>query len=110
MSTALVLADAGKRENGRWKRNALTSISEDSRLSSAWKKSLEQAGQVLDHAPDLANAVVNADMALDAAFKEAEKRRDAERQLLADPGLARVSPAPDDSTGPGLTLGESQSR
>lgn len=81
MSTALVLGDAGRRENGRWKRGAL--VNQES-LNSDWKNKLTQAGAILDHAADLADQVVAGDLALDAAYREAEKRRDSERSLLEE--------------------------
>lgn len=82
MSTALVLVDAGRRENGRWKRGSID-IGESSNIS-AWRKAMDQAGKVLDHAADLAEAVVSGGMALDAALREAERRRDAERAQLEE--------------------------
>jgi len=65
MSTALVLLDAKGRENGRWKRGSGPAISEF-RNSSTWREVVSQAGIVLDHAPDLAEQVVNGALALDA--------------------------------------------
>src|SRR3546814_9402306 len=76
-----MLAKAGKRENGRWKRGSLAN---QESLNSDWKNKLTQAGIILDHAPGLADAVVAGRTALDAAFREAETRRDAERQALAE--------------------------
>lgn len=43
---------------------------------------MRYAGTILDHAPDLADAVVDGDLALDAAFRKAEDRRSAERMLV----------------------------
>lgn len=83
MSTALVLVDAGKRENGRWKRGSLD-IKDDRPLSDGWAKFMMRAGVVLDHAADLAEQVVSGDLAIDAAYREAEKRRDSERSLLEE--------------------------
>jgi hypothetical protein len=82
MSTALVLSDAGRRENGRWKRGSVA-IGESSN-SSAWRKQMDQAGQILDYAPELADDVVSGSIALDAAFRQAEQKRDAERLALAE--------------------------
>lgn len=82
MSTALVLSDAGKRENGRWKRG---SVVQDSELPGrAWQVAMNQAGAILDNAPELADDVVFGILALDAAFRQAEQARDAERQNLAE--------------------------
>lgn len=83
MSTALVLVDAGKRENGRWKRGALTNT-DNGKSTDNWLTHLKRAGLVLDHAPDLADSVVDGDLALDAAYKEAEKNRDEARSLLEE--------------------------
>lgn len=81
MSTALVLADDGRRENGRWKRG---SVVQDSELGRPWQVAMAQAGTILDHAPDLAESVVAGGLALDAAYREAEQRRDAERRKLEE--------------------------
>lgn len=82
MSTALVLSDAGKRNNGKWAYGSISNVEDSPR--STWIKHMSIAGFVLDHADDLASAVVAGEIALDAAFREAEKRRDAERQNLAE--------------------------
>lgn len=82
MSTALVLVDAGKRENGRWKRGALVGTSESG--SNQWAQRMAEAGAILDHAADLGEQVVEGTLALDAAYREAEKRRDSERSLLEE--------------------------
>lgn len=80
MSTALVLAADGRRENGRWKRGTVGSNGSVS--SAAWQQRLNEAGVVLDHAPDLADAVAAGELALDAAYKQAIENRDAERNKL----------------------------
>jgi hypothetical protein len=57
MATALVLAEDGRRVDGRWRRGA---ISQNPDLSpDAWRVAMVNAGTVLDYAPDLAAAVVN---------------------------------------------------
>lgn len=81
MSTALVLADAGKRENGRWKRGALPDSTES---RNTWQSAMTQAGTVLDFAPDLAADVVAGRVALDAAYRDAERRREYEREALEE--------------------------
>lgn len=83
MSTALVLVDAGKRENGRWAYRAVEGTFTESGKST-WRNALNQAGTILDHAADLAEQVVEGALALDAAYREAEKRRDSERSLLEE--------------------------
>ena len=47
-----------------------------------WQQRLKKCGTVLDFAPDLAAQVVDGSLTLDAAFKEAERNRDAERNRL----------------------------
>jgi hypothetical protein len=79
MATALVLEADGRRNDGRWKRG---SIKQDFALSDVLRVALVKAGTVLDFAPDLTQQVVDGDLALDAAFKEAERNRDAERNRL----------------------------
>lgn len=71
MSTALVLADSGKRANGKWAYGAVANVEDSPR--SVWIKHMSQAGVVLDHAPDLAEAVVAGTLALDAAHRQAER-------------------------------------
>src|SRR5690625_1027817 len=64
MATALVLADDGRRNNGRWKRGAVD-ITESGNNSSQWRQRLTESGVVIDFAPDLADQVVSGDIALD---------------------------------------------
>jgi hypothetical protein len=81
MSTALVLVDDGHRSEGRWARGSVPADTSGSG-SRQWAQRMAEAGTILDHAPDLADAVVSGDLALDAAYRQAEQRRDAERQRL----------------------------
>lgn len=73
MSTALVLAADGRRENGRWKRGSVGGNGDSS--NSAWVKAVQNAGVILDFKPDLAPDVVSGRIALDAAFREADAIR-----------------------------------
>lgn len=82
MATALMLAQDGRRKDGRWNYGALTELSESGQ--SDFRKRVNEAGTVLDHAPDLADQVVSGDLALDAAYKQALDARDAERQQLEE--------------------------
>lgn len=85
MATALVLAEDGRREGGRWRRGSVGAIQESLNSGEGqWRNSLTQAGAVLDHAPDLAQQVVAGDLALDAAYRQAVERRDAERTKLEE--------------------------
>ncbi len=52
MASALVLADDGRREGGRWRRNSVDAIGESA--NSAWRARLKEAGIILDYAADLA--------------------------------------------------------
>ena len=51
MASALVLADDGRRENGRWKRGSTEGISDI--RNSTHREALSQAGVILDYAPSL---------------------------------------------------------
>ncbi len=82
MSTALVLVEAGRREGGRWVGWSRTL--ENSPKSAGEQKALNNAGIVLDYAPELAEQVVNGALALDAAYRQACETRDAERNKLAE--------------------------
>lgn len=84
MSTALVLAADGRRHEGRWKRGSVVQNPELAEGRRAWQVAVANAGVVLDFAPDLAEAVVTGTLALDAAFRQAEDRRDAERKKLEE--------------------------
>lgn len=74
MATAKTLALSGQRANGRWK---YRSIESGKSSTSSEKKSMSKAGTVIDHAPDLADAVVNGATSLDAAHTEAQRRKQA---------------------------------
>lgn len=84
MSTALVLADDGKRDSGRWKRGSVANPDSGIIPGKTWQNQMNMAGVILDHASDLADSVVDGDLALDAAHKEAEKNRDEARSLLEE--------------------------
>lgn len=81
MSTALVLQADGRREHGRWKRDSLGD-SQRSLDSDSFKEYLRRAGIVLDWLPDHAARVIAGDLALDAAYKQADdlrRSKDAEK-------------------------------
>lgn len=80
MSTALVLAADGRRTGGRWRRGSVA-IGE-SPNSATWQAAVRDCGVILDHVPHLAEQVVDGSLALDAALRQAEQARDAERQKL----------------------------
>lgn len=84
MSTALVLAADGRRDNGRWKRGSVDLGIGDS-ANSAWQARLKECGVVLDYAPDLASSVVDGSMALSAAFDKADAvRQSAEHDVIKE--------------------------
>lgn len=83
MATALVLAADGKREGGRWKRGSVVNPESGISEGKTWQNLLINAGLILDHAPDLAPAVVAGQTSLDEARRRAEEARDAERAKLA---------------------------
>lgn len=83
MSTALVMVDAGwRQENGRWRRGKLDTSAGGS--ISGWAQRLAECGVVLDFAPDLADEVVSSATTLKEALVQAERNRDAERNRLAE--------------------------
>lgn len=64
MATALVLEADGRRENGRWRRGTTDIYKSVNSEDSSWQQLLHRCGIVLDFKPDLAEAVVNGDLAL----------------------------------------------
>jgi hypothetical protein len=74
MAVAIGLVEAGARSNGRFQRGSVPDDTSSSR--SSWVQAVWRAGLVLDHAPELADAVLRGDMALDGAHKQADERRD----------------------------------
>lgn len=90
MSTALVLAADGRREDGRWKRGSVQTDANGDSSTSAWIKAVQNAGVVLDFTPDLAVVVVNGEMALNAAYEQADKiRRSAESEKVRERELKK---------------------
>lgn len=60
MSTALVLAEDGRRGDGRWKRGSLAAGNQEP-LNTDWANKITQCGVILDFAPELADEVVAGD-------------------------------------------------
>lgn len=79
-SWALSMLAAGKRDGGRWEYGAADSEHLQN-LHYKWRSML---GVIADHAPHLLVTVRDDGMSLNAAYTEAERARDAERQALAD--------------------------
>lgn len=81
MASALVLADDGRRENGRWKRG---SVDNGTGSDTAFAKALQWSGLVPDYAPELADQVTDGTLPLKTAFATAdERRKSAEADELA---------------------------
>lgn len=76
MATAVVLADAGRRKNGRWARGVVANP-ESGNSGKTWLNSMTQAGAVIDFVPGDAPKVIAGDMALDAAYKKALQTKEA---------------------------------
>lgn len=79
MSTALSLQADGLRGDGRWKRGSIITESGNS----DWRNRMNEAGRVLDELPELAQPVINGEVALDDAYRRADakrKAREAEEQ------------------------------
>jgi hypothetical protein len=72
MAVAVGLVESGQRVDGRFKRGSVPDNAGS--RTSGWISAVREAGIVLDHAPDLADAVLAGDMALDAAHRAAPGR------------------------------------
>lgn len=78
MSTALSLQADGYRKNGRWKRDTLDNgKSTDTAGRDNWLTHMKRAGRVLDELPELAQAVIDGEVALDDAYRQADQKRKA---------------------------------
>lgn len=74
MATAKVLAEAGRRKNGRWQRGAIATSGSG---SSDWDKRMAEAGSVIDYVPLEVDKVIAGDVALDAAYRKARQVKEA---------------------------------
>lgn len=89
MWRAAVMAEAGLRSGGRWKRGSVDNP--ESGISKAGQNALTQAGLILDHRPDLAEKVIDGEVALDDAYQKArEAKREAEQVDELDSDLAAL--------------------
>lgn len=73
MATAVMLANAGRRKNGRWQYGSVLN-SQTVGNSSGWAEAIRRAGLVIDWAPELADAVTTELMTLAAAVDVAKTR------------------------------------
>lgn len=80
MATAVVLAQNGHRNDGRWRRGSVPADNRDSSVSAGWEQAMRQAGAVLDEVPELAPAVVADERSLDSAYQAATERRRAKTE------------------------------
>lgn len=84
MSTALVLLEDGRRENGRWTYGAAAKHFDDHQNSSM-RAYVARAGVVLDYKPELADDVVAGTITLDNAYQQAnEIKRSAEAEKVLE--------------------------
>ena len=77
MAVAQMLSDAGRRNNGRWKRGSVPHPDDNRKSSDNWGQHMRYAGRVIDYAPDLAPLVIAGATSLHAAVKAANERADA---------------------------------
>lgn len=77
---ALMLADVGKRSEGRWARGTVPPANPEIG-NKAWANSIADAGLVVDHSTELAAQVASGEVALSAAV---EKAREAKRERERD--------------------------
>ena len=77
-SWALSMLAANKRDGGRW------AYGESQNSDNLNREMKSRLGVIADHAPHLLVTVRDDGMSLNAAYTEAERARDAERQALAD--------------------------
>lgn len=76
MATALVLAEDGRREGGRWVHGSLGTSSQSDNYETM-RKAVQWAGVVLDWTPDAAADVIAGDLPLKTAYADACAKRDA---------------------------------
>jgi hypothetical protein len=92
MATALVLAEDGRRDGGRWKRGSVVGNDESVSSDSGWAQRLKECGVVLDFRPDLAASVVDGTTSLNDAFTQADHaRRSADADKLAEKARKRAA-------------------
>lgn len=83
MAVAIGLVANGARKNGKFKRGSVPDNTGTSVGGNRWTDAVRQAGIVMDHAPDLADAVLAGTTKLDAAHKEADEIRQGKARLDA---------------------------
>ena len=81
MAVAIGWMESGQRENGRWTRGTRPRDKSGAGLIS--KNAMHYSGVVLDHAPELADAVLRGDVSLEVAYKQADDLRKRKERMAA---------------------------
>ncbi len=81
MARAMSLQMQGKREDGRWSRDAIGNISDS---EGSWRRAMSQSGVVLDETPEAAWSVMTGDRTLAEAYRVAAEFRDQKRGISAE--------------------------
>lgn len=72
------LISAGRREGGKF---AYGEVRNGKSFTKSFQVQVSNAASIIDYAPELADEVISKSLSFDAAYREAESRRDAERDL-----------------------------
>lgn len=80
---AQLLAQAGKRKNGRWAHKTINEKSRDSVIFRARSDALVRLGTVLDYRPETIPQIIAGELSIDRAYKSAVMARDSAAQAQA---------------------------
>lgn len=80
---AQLLAQAGKRVNGRWAHRVLKEKGKDFSFSEAHRVALQHLGVVLDYRPETISQIIAGELSIDRAYKSAVMARDSAAQAQA---------------------------
>lgn len=75
------LISAGRREGGKF---AYGEVRNGKSFTKSFQVQVSNAASIIDYAPELADQVISKSLSFDAALREAESRRDAERDLMEE--------------------------
>lgn len=75
------LISAGRREGGKF---AYGEVRNGKSFTKSFQVQVSNAASIIDYAPELADEVISKSLSFDAAYREAESRRDSERSLLEE--------------------------
>lgn len=84
MCTALVLEADGRRKNSRWEYGKVDFANLQNSPESTFRSQVSRCGVIIDIQRDLAALVADGSMALDAAYRQACGKRDAEKGRRAE--------------------------